>query len=88
MGVIAAFLVGYVVGARAGSAEFDDLVRSFNAIRASEEFADFTAAMRSHASHALHGIAGLISGESDGGLETTLSPQDVVDRVRSLVGRR
>jgi hypothetical protein len=87
MGVIAAFLAGYAIGARAGNAELEELVRSFNAIRTSPEFADFATALRSHLGHALRGVAGMLDRDEDG-LEPNLSTQDVVDRVRNLVGRR
>ena len=43
MGTLFGFVVGYVVGARAGSAGFDELVDSWRAIRESEEFTAFIA---------------------------------------------
>ncbi len=38
MGVLLAFAVGYVVGARAGAQDFDDVVRAVQELRDSEEF--------------------------------------------------
>jgi hypothetical protein len=89
MGVIMAFLAGYAIGARAGKDDLDELVRSFNAIRESEEFADFTAVLRSHAAHTLRGLAGILEGEpGEGEPAIHLMTEDVVDRVRHLVGLR
>ena len=40
MGILLAFAAGYVLGARAGSEDFDDVVEALQAIRQSEEFHD------------------------------------------------
>ena len=38
MGILLAFAAGYVLGARGGSEDFDDVVQAVQAIRQSEEF--------------------------------------------------
>jgi hypothetical protein len=50
MKMILALAAGYVLGASAGSRDFEELLDSVRAIRDSEEFNDFLAALRSHAS--------------------------------------
>ena len=83
-----AFAAGYVFGARAGTQDFDDVVQALKAIRDSEEFHDLLGSLRSHAAHSLRELAAILD-RSDTG-ERTLSAvttQDLVERVRSLVGR-
>jgi hypothetical protein len=83
MGILLAFAVGYAVGARAGSQDFDDIVRSFKSVRESEEFADLVGAIRTHMAHTLREVAGMVDGT---GTET-FTPQDLVERVKGLVRR-
>ena len=49
-----------MLGASAGSRDFDQLFDSVRAIRDSEEFNDFLAALRSHASHTLRELADML----------------------------
>ena len=56
MGTLFGFAVGYVIGARAGSEGFDDLLRAFSAIRRSEEYRGFTASLREHVMHTLRDV--------------------------------
>ena len=88
MGILLAFAAGYVLGARAGSEEFDDVVQALQAIRQSEEFNDLVRSLRSHAAHTLRELATLLDrvGTADG-TSSSVTTQDLVDRVRSLVGR-
>ena len=51
MGTLFGFAVGYVIGARAGSEGFDDLLRALAAIRESEEYRGFMASLREHVLH-------------------------------------
>ena len=51
MGVLVALAVGYVVGARAGSKDLDQVTQALKALTASEEFADVVTAVRSHVGH-------------------------------------
>ena len=49
-----------MLGASAGSRDFDELFDSVRAIEDSEEFSDFLAALRSHASHTLRELADML----------------------------
>lgn len=80
MGIVLAFAVGYVVGARSGTRGYDEVVSSLKAVRDSEEFQAFLAAMRSHVSFTLQDLSVRI-GDGD----QPLTMQDVLDRVRGLV---
>ena len=53
MGTLFGFAVGYVIGARAGSEGFDDLLRGLAAIRESEEYRGFMTSLREHVIHTL-----------------------------------
>lgn len=79
MGVLLAFAVGYAVGSKAGRQGYDDLTESLKAIRESEEFAAMLTALRSHAAHALRGLAEFVGDE-----ERTMTMDDLVSRVRAL----
>lgn len=83
MGVLMAFAVGYVVGARAGSRDFDDVVAALRSVRDSDEFTDLIAAMRAHLGHTLREIGELL--ESPGAEVPDVS--DLVDRVKRLARR-
>ncbi len=84
MGMLIAFAAGFVVGARTGKKDFDDLTSSLRALRDSQEFADVVSAARSHVSHGLRELASVLDGAAsaaDG------ESGDVVTRVRVLFGR-
>lgn len=83
MGMLVALAIGYVIGAKTGSKDLDQLTQSLKALRESDEFADVVAAARSHLGHTLRELANMIEGDS----ETSLDTGDLVDRVRHLVGR-
>jgi hypothetical protein len=83
MGVFIALAVGYVIGARAGSKDLDQVARSLKALSESDEFADLVSAVRSHAGHTLRELAGMIEGTAE-----ELETGDLVDRVRYLFVRR
>jgi hypothetical protein len=87
MGILFAFAVGYVVGARAGSKDFDDVVEAMQAIGRSEEFRDLLAALRSHAAHTLRELATVLDRPGDQDVDQApASTQDLVERVKSLMG--
>ena len=88
MGILLAFAAGYVVGSRAGAEDFDDVVQALQAIRQSDEFNDLLRSLRSHAAHTLRELAALLdrAGTEEGG-PSSVTTRDLVDRVRSLVGR-
>ena len=48
-----ALFVGYVIGARTGSKELDQLVDSLRALRETDEFAAVLSAARAHLAHTL-----------------------------------
>ena len=81
MGIFVALAVGYVVGAKTGSKDLDQLVKSLRALRESEEFADVVSAVRSHLGHTLREVAGVLEGGN-----ADRESGDMVDRVRQLFG--
>lgn len=83
MGILMAFAVGYVVGARAGEAGFREVVDALKAVRDSDEFAAFVAALRAHLGHTFGDLAARLG---DDGAPLTMD--DVVARVRQLVNER
>jgi hypothetical protein len=80
MGILLAFAVGYVVGARAGNEGFNEVVDSLKAVRDSEEFHALLTAVRDHAGSTLEELATLVKQGQD-----TTSVSDVLARVRNLV---
>jgi hypothetical protein len=82
MKVLIALVGGYLIGARAGSRDFDQLSKSLRALYESEEFDDFVSALRTHASHTLRELADVL--DSGGELVPT---HDLVERVRQLAAR-
>jgi hypothetical protein len=83
MKVLFALVTGYVVGANAGSRDYDQLLESVRAIRDSEEFHDFLMALRLHASQTLRELADMLE-RADA---ETLVPTDLVERVKALAVR-
>jgi len=82
MGFFVALAVGYVVGARAGSKDLDEVGKALKALSASDEFADVVSAVRSHLGHTLRELAGAIEGAPK-----ELETGDLVERVRHLFVR-
>ena len=62
MGVFVGLAVGYVVGAKTGSKDLDQVVKSLRALRESDEFADVVSAVRSHVGHTLREVANMLDG--------------------------
>ena len=83
MGIVLAFVVGYVVGANAGTEGYQEVVDSLRAVRGSEEFKSLVSAIRSHTGATLRQLGDLIAEDSDESLDTAR----LLDRVRTLVGR-
>ena len=79
-----ALLVGYIVGAQAGSKDLDQVASSLKKLSQSEEFADVVTAVRSHLGHTLREVATIVEGGSSPLVEET---GDLVDRVRHLFAR-
>ncbi|HKE76212.1 MAG TPA: hypothetical protein VKB57_21525 [Acidimicrobiales bacterium] len=82
-----ALAAGYVIGARAGSRDLDELTSALKALRDSDELADVVSALRSHAGHTLRALAATVDGRPPGQLDDGAETGDLVDRVRHLVGR-
>ena len=58
MGLVLAFIVGYVIGAWDGSDALDEVIDAAKAVAASQEFDDLVRALRSHAGHVLQEVDG------------------------------
>ncbi len=78
-----ALLVGYVIGAKAGSKDLDQVAGSLKRLGQSEEFAEVVTAMRSHLGHTMRELANVVDGTAD----SSEDAGDLVDRVRHLVAR-
>ena len=88
MVVLLAFAAGYIVGARAGSQDFDEVVDAVKALGRSDEFHDLLNSVRAHAAHTLREVAAQLDrANAEGAGLPTVSTQDLVDRVKNLVGR-
>jgi hypothetical protein len=80
--VLLALMVGYVIGAKTGGKELDELERSLNALLGTDEFADVVTSSRSQVGSSLRELAAMVEGKhriADVG-------GDLVAKVRSLVG--
>jgi hypothetical protein len=80
-----ALVVGYVMGAKAGSRDLDQLAGSLKRLAESEEFADVVSAARSHLGHTLRELGALVDGPGE--LTDATDTGDLVDRVRHLFAR-
>jgi len=86
MRTILALTIGYLIGARAGSKDVDQIVGSVKALRESEEFSDLVAAVRTHAGHTLRELATIVDtgGSSLLHVSDTGESANLVDGVREL----
>jgi len=82
VGTLFGFLVGYIVGARAGSEGFDGVVQALRRIRESDEFRGFVQVVRSHARDTASTLAARLAEE--GGARRTA--EELVARARSRAG--
>ena len=83
MGLVLAFIAGYVIGARDGSDALDEVVDAAKAVAASQEFEDLVRALRAHAGHLLQEVGRRIdptSGEQ-------MSMTTILERARDIVQR-
>lgn len=83
MGLILAFIAGYVVGARDGSEALDDVIDAAKAVAASQEFEDLIRALRSHAGHVLAELGRRLDPDSG----EPLSMESVLGRARDIARR-
>jgi hypothetical protein len=80
-GAFWALIVGYVIGAKTGGKELDQLGRSLTKLFGTEEFADVVTSARSQAGSTLRELASMVDGDHHEG-----SGGDLIARVRNLVG--
>jgi hypothetical protein len=78
-----ALVAGYVMGAKVGSRDLDQVASSLKRMAESEEFADVVTAVRSHVGHTLRELGAMLDGESEPSEETG----DLVEQVRHLFAR-
>ncbi len=83
MNILVALAVGYIVGAKTGGKDLDQLGRSLKALCDTDEFADVVSAARAQMGSTLRELASIV----DGGQIPDGSSGDLVERVRHLVGR-
>jgi hypothetical protein len=87
MGVLVGLAVGYLIGAKTGSRDLDQLTQALKNLTQSEEFSEVVAALRGHAEHTLRNLADLVSTDSTGASGLPIEASDLVDRVRLLFER-
>jgi hypothetical protein len=81
--ILIALAVGYLVGAKTGGKDLDQLTRSLKALCETDEFADVMTAARAQVAATLRELASIV----DGGQAATVPTGDLVARVRQMVGR-
>jgi hypothetical protein len=80
VGVFLAWAVGYVVGAKGGAEDFDDVVQAVKELRDSDEVRQLLSVLRSHLGKLLRSTANML--EEVAGAQP---PGDLVDRVRLMM---
>lgn len=83
MNIFVALVAGYIIGAKAGGKELDQLGRSLKALCETDEFADVVSAARAQVGSTLRDLASVV----DGHREDAEATVDLVAKVRHLVGR-
>ena len=83
MGLVLAFIAGYVIGARDGSEALDEVIDAAKALAASQEFDDLVRALRAHAGHVLQEVGRRIDPSS--GEETSVN--SILSQARDIVQR-
>jgi hypothetical protein len=83
MGLIMAFVAGFVVGGRGGNEGFEEVVAALRAVGESQEVEDLLGALRSHASHVLQEVGRWLE---PGGSEP-VSMSAILDRARAVIQR-
>lgn len=87
MGVLVALIIGYVLGAKTGGKDLDQLGQSVKALSETTEFGDVVAAARSHVGHTLRELATLVDRDGAEPVRGSDGAIDLVDRVRHIVER-
>jgi hypothetical protein len=83
MGLVLAFIAGYVIGARDGSDALDEVIDAAKALAASQEFDDLVRALRAHAGHVLQEVGRRLDPSS--GEEMSMS--SILAQARDIVQR-
>jgi hypothetical protein len=83
MGLVLAFVAGYVIGARDGSEALDEVIDAAKALAASQEFDDLIRALRAHVGHVLQEVGRRIDPSS--GEEMSMS--SILAQARDIVQR-
>jgi len=83
MGLVLAFVAGYVIGARDGSEALDEVIDAAKALAASQEFDDLVRALRAHVGHVLQEVGRRIDPSS--GEEMSMS--SILAQARDIVQR-
>ena len=82
MGLVLAFIAGYVIGSRDGSDALDDVIDAARAVAVSQEFEDLVKALRAHAGHVLVEIGKRLDPTGD---DEPTSMSTILSRARDLV---
>ncbi len=83
MGLVLAFLAGYVIGARDGADALDEVIDAAKAVASSQEFEDLVRALRAHAGHVLQEVGRRIDPSSS----EEISMSSILGRARDIVQR-
>jgi hypothetical protein len=75
-----ALVIGYVIGAKTGGKELDNLSRSLMTLFGTDEFADVVTSARSQVGSTLRELAAMVDGQPD-----DEEAGDLIARVRNLV---
>ena len=81
MGLVLAFVAGYVIGARDGSEALDEVIDAAKALAASQEFDDLVRALHAHVGHVLQQVGRRIDPSS--GEEMSMS--SILAQARDIV---
>jgi hypothetical protein len=85
VGLILAFIAGYVIGARDGSEALDEVVDAARAVAQSQEFEDLVKVVRAHTGHVLVEIARRLDPATDEGEPMPMNT--ILARARDIVQR-
>jgi hypothetical protein len=80
VGLIMAFIAGFILGGRGGNEGLDEVVSALKAVSDSQEVEDLVVAMRSHASHVLQEVGRWLEPGSE-----PLTVGTILERARAVV---
>jgi hypothetical protein len=83
VGLVLAFIAGYVIGARDGSDALDEVIDAAQAVAASQEFEDLVRALRAHVGHVLQEVGRRIDPSSG----EPISMSTIIGQARDIVQR-